>query len=205
MTIIEILPPTSTLGLPPFADAGRYLAIPGTSAPANLDDLLAEASQQIRTYCGWHIAPVIEELVTLDGSGGCSQRLPSLHVRSITSVSSGGTDYDLTADSTSVQWSEAGWLRLPGGWFSADLRGVVVQFVHGYEMADVAELGGICCDLVRQATTSPAGTVASETVGSTSVSYSTSTASVTVAGGSVSLLGYQMAALDRYALAKRAQ
>lgn len=205
MTIIEILPPTPTLGLPPFADAGRYLAIPGTVAPANLDDLLAEASTQIRNYCGWHIAPAIEELITLDGSGGPSQRLPSLRVRSLVSVSSGGTDYDLTADASAVQWSASGWLRLPAGTFVCDLRGVRVQYVHGFEMAEVAELGGICCDLVRQATTSPAGTVASETVGSTSISYGVSTASVTVAGGSVSLLGYQMAALDRYTLAKRAQ
>lgn len=77
----------------------------------------------IRSYCGWHVAPVRTETLTVDGSGGTIQPLPTLHVVAVDAVENDGV---AVAD---VEWSESGFLR--GRWTSK-LRGVTVTLTHGY-------------------------------------------------------------------------
>ena len=49
-------------------------------------DAVLAAAEAVRSYCGWHIAPAVEETVTLDGSGGRHLLLPSLHVTEVSEI-----------------------------------------------------------------------------------------------------------------------
>lgn len=90
------------------------------------DDQLAVAAAVIREYCGWHIAPVIEQDLVLDGSGSVIQSLPSLLVLELTSATNDGA-------AVSPLWSEKGWMRTRVGLWTAKERGVAVHLRHGFE------------------------------------------------------------------------
>ncbi|MFB7900378.1 hypothetical protein ACFC1B_29120, partial [Streptomyces xiamenensis] len=48
------------------------------------DDLLDEASDMVRDYCGWHIWPRQEMTVTADSIGGGVISLPTLMLHAVT-------------------------------------------------------------------------------------------------------------------------
>src|SRR5690625_3682743 len=73
-------------------------------------DPVAAATQAIRDYCGWHVAPVEEETLTLDGTGTDTLLLPSRLVVDVTSVKVRGEE--LPKDS--YEWSTIGALRRLG-------------------------------------------------------------------------------------------
>lgn len=96
--------------------------------PEGMDETAwAAAVAEIRDFCQWHIAPVLPEIVTVDGSGGRLVFLPTLRLVEVTSVTNGGTVLDPVPDS----WSENGVLE--GGRWSTKRRGIVAEIVHGYE------------------------------------------------------------------------
>lgn len=95
--------------------------------PITDEQAQARALAEVQAYCGWHIAPNEEVTFTLDGSGATVQPLPTLRLTELTSV----IDADSTVDVTTVEWSEAGFLRRDAAWTSR-LRGVVVDVTHGY-------------------------------------------------------------------------
>lgn len=47
---------------------------------------LAGASGMVRDYCGWHIAPVVEETFVVDGTGGDVLTLPTLRLVSVAEI-----------------------------------------------------------------------------------------------------------------------
>lgn len=97
---------------------------PLVAAPAGVDaDAWAAACAAVRAYCGWHIAPSVTEDVTVDGSGGNIQLLPTLHLTALTSITNDGTAV------TDPEWSEAGMVR--GNW-TQKLRGVTANMTHGF-------------------------------------------------------------------------
>src|SRR3954468_1891366 len=148
---------TAPTPLPPLATPEQWLGMqqPGTTAPPNLKELLAATSAQIRRYCGWHVAPVLTMDLLLDGSGSASQRLPSLHVVDVLSVTSGGTDLDVST----LQWSADGYMRSAGHWYgdgywggwTSHLRGVAVTLRHGFALEDVGDVTALCCQLATRA------------------------------------------------------
>lgn len=130
-------------------------------------DLAAQA--MIRSYCGWHIAPVVTETIRVDGSGTSVQMLPTLRLASLTSISNDGVEIP------SPEWSESGMVRLPGGWrfganyechaarWSRHLRGVEATIVHGFDEcpAEVKAVASAFADTI-----SALGPVESEAAGS---------------------------------------
>lgn len=83
----------------------------------------------IQEECGWHVAPVVEHTLTLDGNGAPVLALPSLRVVEVLSVFVDGVD--VTDD---VQWSEAGLLRRKScRVFPKRYRSVVVTLRHGFD------------------------------------------------------------------------
>src|SRR5699024_12271535 len=56
----------------------------GNMADFGAADLVAAATQAIRDYCGWHVAPVEEETLALDGTGTDTLLLPSRLVVDVT-------------------------------------------------------------------------------------------------------------------------
>lgn len=105
--------------LPPLA------SVPEGVAP---EDFYA-ACAAVRAYCGWHIAPSVTETVTVDGSGGFTQFIPTLHLTDVASIANDGTAL------TTPEWSEFGMIRFssyPYGW-TCKFRGVVATITHGYD------------------------------------------------------------------------
>lgn len=140
--------------------------------------LIGQASGLIRSYCKWHIAPVVSELLTVDGSGIGLLQLPTLHVVSIESLTEEGvacTDYE---------WSANGSLFRLHDW-SHKSRSIVVDLTHGYEEAPL-EIQSVCLQLAARLLANPLG-VKSEAAGGVSVTYASG------------VLGdYEKAALDPY-------
>lgn len=99
------------------------------------------ATALVRSYCGWHIAPVLDEDATLDGPGRNVLILGTLRLVDVTSITEDG----VLVDPTDYEWSSSGIIRRTGGnpqslwgscWsprWSGHLRGLQVQFSHGYE------------------------------------------------------------------------
>lgn len=140
---------------------------------------LGVASGAVRSYCGWHVAPVVDEKVILDGRGGTVLDLPTLRLVSLDEVRVEGEVVP------NVEWSQDGMLRgeWPDRW-----RSIEVDMHHGYEVP--ADLLGVVVDAAARAVNSELGGQA-ETIGPFSFSASE---------GSTSLFDYELRVLDRYRL-----
>ena len=94
-------------------------------APSGVDaSRWAQTVASVREYCGWHIAPEVDEEVTVDGSGCAVQMLPTLRLVDLVSITNDG------AAVSNPEWSAAGFVR--GSW-TCRLRGVTATMRHGYE------------------------------------------------------------------------
>lgn len=112
------------------------------------DDVDA-AWEAIQSECGWHIAPLKTETITLDTNGSASLILPTLKVTNVSQVLLHGVDV-----TDQVSWSASGALRLGRGhraWPRA-FRSVEVTFTHGYE-----EIPRVLLSLVRRHAQDPDG------------------------------------------------
>lgn len=135
------------------------------ATPADETDRLYQAEALVRSYCGWHIAPSRVETFTLDGSGSPLMVLPTLRLTAVTSVTNDG----VVVDPATLEWSEAGALRLPcWGYWTWKYRGVVVEATHGYDKAPF-DLAGAVQAIASRASNNPG--LASQTRGPFSESY----------------------------------
>lgn len=167
-----------------------------TGLTATADLLLAAASEVVVAYCGWHIAPARDEVVTVDGSGAVVQPLPTLHLVALTSVTENGFAVDLGG----VGWSQDGVLeRYDGGRWTSRRRGLAVGLRHGHD-AVPSWLVTLVCAVAGRALVAPIG-VTQEAAGGESVSYAQPAPG---AGGSVILLDSERRMLDRLALPRAA-
>lgn len=105
----------------PLAQAQDLAAFRGGPFHA---DVVTAAAQSVRSECGWHIAPSIEQKIAVRTGGSDTVLLPSLRVTAVTAVTDrrGGTVDGWEA------WSN-GILERPGGFPDA----VEITFTHGYE------------------------------------------------------------------------
>lgn len=165
------------------------MAIPMIVEQPSFDRMfwLKAANQAVRSYCGWHVAPIITETITRDGNGGKTLMLPSQKIVSLVRVTNDGVD--VTAH---VRMSEMGMLELRCGRWSSELGGIVVELRHGYESAD--DVAGVIASLVARAASSPAG-IASQAVGPANVRYATGPGGVPL---SVPLMEAEKLTLDPY-------
>jgi hypothetical protein len=160
--------------------------LPQASADPSEDDLAA-AEAVVRKYCGWHIAPVIIEDLVLDGSGTSSLFIKSLRLVNVTSAVVDGT----VLDTSTLEWSEAGFLRIPGAW-PDKLRSVRLTIEHGFD--EVPDVASVVRSIAARAGASPAG-VLREQAGA--VSLTMSQVAPGVAGGVV-LMDHERRMLDKY-------
>lgn len=142
------------------------MATPPLAVDADLQDyragaewmLVAAAEGAVRSYCGWHVAPSTSETVVVDGSGGYTQHLPTLHLTNVTSVTEVDADgVSQTVDLTDVQWSAAGYLWRPTSW-TTRLRGVSAQITHGHELVP-PEMQAVVLDLAEHLANTRGGTI----------------------------------------------
>lgn len=145
-------------------DYQKYVGAP----PAGIQDELLAISADVRRRCGWHITPVVQETIQLDGTGGEEIILPTLHVVSITSVTENG----VVIAGDQLEWSTDGYLRKSGGGcWTYKLNGIELIWSHGYAADEVPDLKRMICEVAARVSSSPVG-VASESVGGVAVQYS---------------------------------
>ncbi|ONK09440.1 hypothetical protein [Streptomyces sp. MP131-18] len=167
------------------------------------DDLLDEAADAVRDYCGWRVWPRETETVTVDTVGGPVAGLPTMMLHAVTAVET-RPQYDHGLDAwTAVaggwDWSEGGWLWRCGCWSDGPRR-VRAEMDSGYEEPPGA-VGSVLVALAARTATAPVG-VSSEQAGGESVSYATSGGSEDSGVGGM-LTGAERRVLDRYRLANR--
>lgn len=171
------------------------MAIPSLLPPASADreaDYLKAAEAAVRSYCGWHIAPVIEEDLILDGTGTGTVFVKSLHLVDVTAAENDGT----VLDPLTLEWSESGFVRIDGLW-TDKLRAVTLTVEHGFEeVPDVAE---IVRAVAARATASPTGVVR-EQAGAVSIGFSLTAPGVS---GGVVLMDHERRMLDKYRIGGR--
>lgn len=98
---------------------------PLAPSPDGVDSITWDsACEAVRDYCGWHIAPSVTEEVTVDGSGGSIQILPTLRLTGITTITNDGHVV------VQPEWSRDGIVR---GCWTGKFRGVVATITHGYD------------------------------------------------------------------------
>ena len=179
------------MALDPLLTPEHFAA--GTNGVISPDDsrvpgIVGGASQAVRTYCGWHIAPVISETLTVDGPGGSELTLPTLRVVAVREVRVEGvalaeSDYD---------WSESGQIRLRCGEWPRRYRAVEVDVDHGFDApADVMQ---VVQQVATNAISSSMGATR-EQAGSVSITWALTAPNVS---GGVSLLQRDLAILDAY-------
>lgn len=134
------------------------------SVPNDPQFWLDAAHQAVRTYCEWHVAPSIQETLTLDGSGTSKLLLPSKRVQAVASVIDNGDD--ITAN---VDFSEDGILTYGAG-FTSRPRGVTVILTHGWNADEASDVLGLIAKLAGRAAAS-AGNIAAQSAGTQSVTY----------------------------------
>lgn len=110
--------------------------------PSFTDSQLDMAVAMVREYCGWHIAPVRTETLTLDGNGSTEMALPTLLLSDLVSCTIDG------AEVTDVEWSTNGTLERRSR-FPRKKRAVVVEVEHGHEDCPDDVLGVIATVAAR--------------------------------------------------------
>lgn len=156
--------------------------------------ILDGATQAIKNYCGWNIAP--PETITLYLDGGSSViYLPTLKLNSVESITVDGT----VLAATDYEWSRVtGNIRsklyagFPDSW-----GGTVVVFNSGFATTP-ADLKQVVLQVSALALSSPTGATR-EQAGQVSMQWATTAPGV---AGGLSLLERDLAVIDQYRIAK---
>lgn len=127
------------------------------------------AENAIRDYCGWHIAPVIQQSLVLDGNGQKKILLPSRKIVSVESAKVLGAPVEF-------RFSEDGWLNVPSGIPHAE-RCLEVTLTHGFEQTPPV-VSQVASAMVARARMSPAGNIVNQRAGTQSVTFASNGGSV---------------------------
>ena len=149
----------------------------------------AAATRAIRDYCGWHIAPVLNESIILDGTGTDTLLLPSRRVLDVTSVKVDGE----TLEADAYDWSADGMLhrRHRHRRWPRRYRSIEVELRHGFE--DMSVLADLVTSIAARVQIDPTGALASQRAGTQYVGFTTG-----ATGGG--LMASEMARLEPYRL-----
>lgn len=157
---------------------------------ARIEPAIASASAAIRAYCGWHVAPVLDCSITLDGEAG-DIWLPTNALASVTSAKVGGEDVTVTGS------NRRGRVRLEHK--TCGLGNVAIDYVAGYDVTACPDLMGVVVQRVMASVAMTTYGVSQETAGGVSISYSGSALSDL---GSAFLPDSVKAALSTYRLVR---
>lgn len=129
--------------LPPLATSEDYIArygsLPSGFNANQVDQLLADLSDQVREAAGWQqISLVTDDTVELRGSGALTMGLPQRPVVAVTAIDG------LTTSKWS--WDGKALSRVDGYQWDGP---VTVTYSHGYDPVP-AWLVGMCCQVIRR-------------------------------------------------------
>src|SRR5699024_8768313 len=128
-------------------------------------DPLAAPTRAMRAYCGWHVAPVDEETVTLDGTGTDTLLLPSRLVVDVTRVNGRGEELA----ERSYEWSTICVQRRLGRLGPASYGPIEVDIKHGF--TDMSVLADVVSSIAARAKLGPTGVLASQRAGTQYVGF----------------------------------
>lgn len=182
-------------GLPPIITAEQFGTLTGgvmSSTPEQIAAVLETASQAVRDWCGWHVAPVMQCEWTGQGEGR-QMLLPCLSVRSIASIAVNGAE--LAADA--YEWRPSGVVRLAAGCFPPAWRSVEAVFYAGVDATGA--IGAAVAQIAANALAAAPG-VRAERIGTASVDYNQTASGVS---GGIRLLASDLDLLAPYRLTVR--
>lgn len=165
---------------------------PELEAPITQEERIEAAQAAVRSFCGWHVAPILIESVERYEIAGDALLLPTMRLIRVVSVTT-HDGRDLVAGSR-VWGKVSGIVHRYGGWPREDDGPLQIEIEHGYAPEDAPEV----IQLVKQAAARAAGSPTapdSERAGPFQRSWSD--------GGSragVSLLNVDYAKLEPYRL-----
>lgn len=189
MVAIADLPPLATPAQLEAWTKGKVKA-----ADLRVPDALAAVSRSIRNRAGWHIAPLVEgHVLELDGPGGLVLSLPSMRIKTLTSVTDDGAALD---PATELRVSKSAGLvkKRSGAPWSAEYGAIAVTMDHGHEEAE--DLVAMCLAIAARALSSPMGSTR-EQAGALSVNWSMVTQGV---AGEIIPTSGERATMDAYRL-----
>lgn len=166
--------------------------------PTELAEAIARmATEAVRDYCGWRVAKIATETVTVASRGGHSLFLPTLNIVSISQVTENG---EHIAEPDDFDWDESGILYRGGrgrrSWYRGR-RAVQVTLTHGYEKCPGGVAQAVASAVARGALV-PAGGIASEAAANQSFVYSRMSAGGLAAGAM--FVGEELERLDVHRL-----
>lgn len=191
----EVVLGEGAAGLPPIIDVATFDTLTGGVMSATPDQKLAvlgAASQAVRDWCGWHVAPVLQCEWTGQGEGR-QMLLPCLSVRSVTSIAMDGAE--LAEDA--YEWRPSGVVRLTRGCFPRRWRSVEAAYYAGVDATGA--LGAAVAQIASNALAAAPG-VRSERIGTASLEYNQTASGVS---GGVRLLPSDLDLLAPYRLTVR--
>lgn len=154
---VESLPDLITVSDFNAATNGRF------AGDARVEPAISAASAAIRAYCGWHVAPVLDCSITLDGEAG-DVWLPTNALASVTSAKVDGADVVVDG------FNRRGRVRLASK--TCGLGNVEVGYTAGYDVAACPDLMGVVVQRVISTVAMTTYGVSQETAGGVSISYS---------------------------------
>lgn len=122
-----------------------------SETPPTQVDLLNEAEALVRAYCGWHIAPARDEVVTVESIGGPALVVPSLQVGTVHSITIEG---ELLTEDDYVVLPHGVLMHRGGNW---PVGVAEVSMNHGFSA--VPELAGVIRSVAARAVTGATGYV----------------------------------------------
>lgn len=150
-----------------------------------LESALKAASQAIRNYCGWHVAPSMACTAYPKGDTKV-MRLPAMYVSAISKVIQGGEELH------DVEWRWDGLLRRDEGEWSDKWNDIKVEYTAGFNTTAVPDLAETVCSIAMGVLAVSAG-VSSESADGVTISYRQDAASI-----AASLTSQQKSALEPY-------
>jgi hypothetical protein len=178
-----------------------------TTLAASEEDRLLQAEALVRAHCGWHVAPVRLDTMSLGLSSDATVVLPTQRIVEVVSVSDGLVGLDPDA----YTWREPGILDLRptfsvrawGDLYDARsytwFQNLTVRLRHGYDEAP-PEVTAVVQAVAQRVVNNPKGLVR-ETIGPFVDSYAVG---LSGAAAGLTLLGDEQRALAPYRLPKRA-
>lgn len=167
---------------------GMLPPLAGPSALLDDDPLIQAASAAVRHHVGWHIAPVLEDTLTVHVPAGPigTLPLPTGKLRRVDAVRVNGTQV-------------TGWTPLGGSLLHVPLTVAAPSVIevdahHGYTLSEVPDLWAVVEQMAAIAASSPTGAVR-EQAGALAVTYAQTTSGV---GGGLAILERDAELLEPY-------
>ena len=124
---------------------------PELEAPITQEERIAAAQAAVRSFCGWHVAPIITEVVDRYELAGDAILLPTMRLHNVVSITAADGN-DLVAGAR--VWGEtSGMIHRYGGWPPACDGPLQIEIKHGYSPEEAADV----INVVKQAAARAAG------------------------------------------------